>query len=173
MICYCGWYYDVKIVMTGIITLDSTDFKSFTSCLTTKFTFRPNVRFIPTVPTVSKRHEIKSLHFIQGLKVTLITYNLMVNLCSAAKFLMYRILECEYCYFSWDLRFLKAVRMKIILFLVSVPCRLVGKYQHFPETVSIFRAEVAIIISGEIYMGQGKGDEYWAKQTLTVTDKTN
>jgi hypothetical protein len=42
---------------------------------------------------------------------------------------------------------LMAVRM--IMFWVLMPCRLVGKYQH---TVSIFRDKVAMLGSGGIYI---------------------
>jgi hypothetical protein len=43
--------------------------------------------------------------------------------------------------------------MMMMFFWVMAPCRLVGRCQHFGETyVSIFRAEVAMLVSGGIYI---------------------
>jgi hypothetical protein len=52
----------------------------------------------------------------------------------------------------------------MLLFWVVTLCRLIGRYQCFREThaVSTFRAEVAMLGSGDIYTGpeegQGRGN---------------
>jgi hypothetical protein len=57
----------------------------------------------------------------------------------------------------YDVRF-EAMRMTKLFFWILTSCRLVGRYQRFGETQCIhFRAEVAGLTTGGIYMGLEEG----------------